>query len=84
MPKAIYFITDEQLEQYGMSIAQKIIEGMKGKQSDNLLTVDDICSKFHVNRVTVWRWETEGLLKSKRMGRRKYYQASDISRLLEQ
>ncbi|MBQ8153823.1 MAG: helix-turn-helix domain-containing protein [Prevotella sp.] len=85
MPQAIYMITAEQLKEYAQEVAQKILEGSKNvNSSDNLLTVDDVCAKFKVNRVTVWRWEQDGLLKGKRMGRRKYYAAADIEKIMNE
>lgn len=85
MPQAIYMITPDQLKEYAEEVAQKILEGTKTVNScDNLLTVEDVCAKFKVNRVTVWRWEIDGILKGKRMGRRKYYAAADIEKIMNE
>lgn len=84
MPQAIYMITEDQLRYFANEVAQKILKDIASDNSSlNLLTVEDVCAKFKVNRVTIWRWENDGLLKGKRMGRRKYYATADIARLLE-
>lgn len=84
MPSAIYMITDEQLKDFANEVAQTILNGMNNGNSKNLLTVDEVCRKFNANRVTVWRWERDGLLKGKKMGRRKYYAASDIEKIINE
>ena len=57
----------------------------KPKEKGNeLMTVDEVTQMLHINRVTVWRWERDGYLKPKKIGRKKYYRQSDIERLAEQ
>lgn len=85
MPQAIYIITAEQLRDYANEVAKTILDGMKNNNSsNNLLTVDEVSKKFKVNRITVWRWERDGLLKGKKMGRRKYYAVSDIEKIINE
>lgn len=85
MPTAIYMITAEQLKDYANEVAQTILDGMtNNNSSDNLLTVDEVSKKFKVNRITVWRWERDGLLKGKKMGRRKYYASSEIEKIINE
>ena len=84
MPQAIYMITADQLKEYANEVAQTILNGMNNGNSNNLLTVDEVSKKFNVNRVTVWRWERDGLLRGKKMGRRKYYAASDIEKIINE
>lgn len=84
----VFFITADQLEQYGMAVAQKVLEKFKASTTNDptadLLTVDDVSKRLHINRVTIWRWEREGYLKPKKIGRKKYYRQSDIERLADQ
>lgn len=84
----VFFITEGQLEQYGIAVAKKVLESFtdpaRNDFTSELLTVDDVAQRLHINRVTLWRWEREGYLKSKRIGRKKYYKLSDINRLAEQ
>lgn len=85
MPTAIYMITADQLKEYANEVAQTILDGMtNNNSSDNLLTVDEVSKKFKVNRITVWRWERDGLLHGKKMGRRKYYAAADIEKIINE
>lgn len=85
MPTAIYMITAEQLKDYANEVAQTILDGMSNhNSSDNLLTVDEVSKKFKVNRITVWRWERDGLLKGKKMGRRKYYASNEIEKVINE
>lgn len=83
----VFFITADQLEQYGMAVAQKVLEKFKASTTNDptadLLTVDDVSKRLHINRVTIWRWERDGYLKPKKIGRKKYYRQSDIERLAE-
>lgn len=85
IPQAIYMITADQLKDYANEVAKTILDGISNhNSSDNLLTVDEVSKKFKVNRITVWRWERDGLLHGKKMGRRKYYAAADIEKIINE
>ena len=53
------------------------------KETENLLTPDEVASKYRISKVTLWRWAKDGLLKPVKMGRKTFYRQSDIERVFD-
>ena len=53
------------------------------KETETLLTPDEVASKYRISKVTLWRWAKDGLLKPVKMGRKSFYRQSDIERVFE-
>ena len=51
------------------------------KETETLLTPDEVASKYRISKVTLWRWAKDGLLKPVKMGRKSFYRQSDIERV---
>lgn len=53
------------------------------KETETLLTPDEVASKYRISKVTLWRWAKDGLLKPVKMGRKSFYRQSDIERVFD-
>ena len=53
------------------------------KETETLLTPDEVASKYRISKVTLWRWAKDGLLKPVKMGRKSIYRQSDIERVFD-
>lgn len=53
------------------------------KETETLLTLDEVASKYRISKVTLWRWAKDGLLKPVKMGRKSFYRQSDIERVFD-
>lgn len=53
------------------------------KETETLLTPDEVASKYRISKVTLWRWTKDGLLKPVKMGRKSFYRQSDIERVFD-
>ena len=53
------------------------------KETETLLTADEVASKYRISKVTLWRWAKDGLLKPVKMGRKSFYRQSDIERVFD-
>ena len=53
------------------------------KETETLLTPDEVASKYRISKVTLWRWAKDGLLKPVKMGRKSFYRQSDIERIFD-
>lgn len=58
-------------------------EQNRQKETDILLTPDEVASKYRISKVTLWRWAKDGLLKPVKMGRKSFYRQSDIERVFD-
>lgn len=58
-------------------------EQNRQKETDILLTPDEVASKYRISKVTLWRWAKDGLLKPVKMGRKTFYRQSDIERVFD-
>ena len=58
-------------------------EQNRQKETDILLTPDEVASKYRISKVTLWRWAKGGLLKPVKMGRKSIYRQSDIERVFD-
>ncbi len=50
----------------------------KVKESDELMSRQEVAKHFKANETTIWRWEKQGYLKSYGIGNRVYYKRSEI------
>lgn len=55
----------------------------RNKETETLLTPDEVASKYRISKVTLWRWAKDGLLKPVKMGRKSFYRQSDIERVFD-
>ena len=53
------------------------------KETETLLTPDEVASKYRISKVTLWRWAKDGLLKPVKMGRKSFYRQADIERVFD-
>ena len=53
------------------------------KETETLLTPDEVASKYRISKVTLWRWAKDGLLKPVKMGRKSFYRQSGIERVFD-
>ena len=53
------------------------------KETETLLTPDEVASKYRISKVTLWRWAKDGLIKPVKMGRKSFYRQSDIERVFD-
>ena len=53
------------------------------KETETLLTPDEVASKYRISKVTLRRWAKDGLLKPVKMGRKSFYRQSDIERVFD-
>ena len=53
------------------------------KETETLLTPDEVASKYRISKVTLWRWAKDGLLKPVMMGSKSCYRQSDIERVFD-
>ena len=53
------------------------------KETETLLTPDEVASKYRISKVTLWRWAKDGVLKPVKMGRKSFYRQSDIERVFD-
>lgn len=53
------------------------------KETETLLTPNEVASKYRISKVTLWRWAKDGLLKPVKMGRKSFYRQSDIERVFD-
>lgn len=53
------------------------------KETETLLTPDEVANKYRISKVTLWRWAKDGLLKPVKMGRKSFYRQSDIERVFD-
>lgn len=58
-------------------------EQNRQKETDILLTPDEVASKYRISKVTLWRWAKDGLLKPVKMGRKSFYRQMDIERVFD-
>ena len=47
------------------------------------MTPDEVARKYRISKVTLWRWDKDGLLKPIKMGRKSFYRQSDIERVFD-
>jgi len=75
-------INGSDLLQFGQDIANHAAKKALSDNQEVLYTRSEAMNKFAICSATLWRWDTLGLIKGKKIGHRKYYADSDIKLLL--
>lgn len=55
---------------------------LKEQQSEEYMTVEQVCEKLQVDASTLWRWNRSGYLTKVRVGGSPRYHKSDVQKLL--
>ena len=58
-----------------------MIEAEAAASSDQLLTIDEAAKLLSVSKMTLYRWDQNGILKKGEIGGKRRYRKSDIERL---
>lgn len=58
-----------------------MIEAEVAASSDQLLTIDEAAKLLSVSKMTLYRWDQNGILKKVEIGGKRRYRKSDIERL---
>jgi len=58
-------------------------ESQPKNEETQILTVNRVCEKLEITRVTLWDWDKKGITKPIRLGNLKRYRLSDIEELLK-
>ena len=58
-----------------------MIEAEAAASSDQLLTIDEAARLLSVSKMTLYRWDQNGILKKVEIGGKRRYRKSDIERL---
>ena len=58
-----------------------MIEAEAAASSDQLLTIDEAAKLLSVSKMTLYRWDRNGILKKVEIGGKRRYRKSDIERL---
>lgn len=58
-----------------------MIEAETAASSDQLLTIDEAAKLLSVSKMTLYRWDQNGILKKVEIGGKRRYRKSDIERL---
>lgn len=82
-----YMISEEQLNQmitYAILEAKEQVEKER-KNAEEVATIgrNEAAAKLRVSVQTLWRWERDGHLVPKRVGRRVLYLKSDIYKIIQ-
>lgn len=59
-----------------------MIEAEAAASSDQLLTIDEAAKLLSVSKMTLYRWDQNGILKKVEIGGKRRYRKSDIDRLV--
>ena len=60
----------------------QLMENSSPIPKDEYLTIDQVAAYLHINRVTIWRYRKQGLLKPRRIGNRILFARADIDNYL--
>ncbi len=75
-------VSVKDLLEFGQTIANQTAREVLNKQEEKVLSRVDVLKKLKICSTTLWRWEKIGLIKGKMIGGRKYYNESEIKRML--
>lgn len=74
-------VSSSDLMEFGRSIVTQTTTTILENQNEKVFTRSEVIDKFQVCSATLWRWDKIGLIKSKKIGNRRYYPESEIKRL---
>lgn len=87
--KALYMLTDDQLNQFAHSVAEQTLELLESKekaksdeQAKGLMTASEVKARYKVSAPTLWRWSQAKLLVPTKIGRNNMYREEDVKRAL--
>ena len=83
----IFQVSSNDLKEFAQNIltgAKSIamIEAEAATTSDQLLTIDEASELLSVSKMTLYRWDQNGILKKVEIGGKRRYRKSDIERLV--
>lgn len=89
-----YTVTKEQLDYFGKEIAKNVLmefgvefDEVKAKftpdRKNEYMPLDYWLQKLNVNRTTVWRWQKQGLLTPRYIGKKLFFRQIDFDELFE-
>ncbi|MDY6294460.1 MAG: helix-turn-helix domain-containing protein [Bacteroidales bacterium] len=58
-----------------------MLEAEAAATSDQLLSIDEVAKLLSVSKMTLYRWDQNGILKKVEIGGKRRYRKSDIERL---
>ena len=87
--KALYMLTEEQLNQLAHSVAEQTLELLESKeraksdeQAIGLMTAKEVMARYKVSSTTLWRWGNAKLLVPTKIGRNNMYREEDVKRAI--
>lgn len=87
--KALYMLTEEQLNQFAHSVAEQTLEMLESKeraksdeQAIGLMTAKEVMARYKVSAPTLWRWGKAKLLVPTKIGRNNMYREEDVKRAI--
>ena len=86
LPNVILQVSADDLKEFAREIligakSVAMIEAEAAAQSDQLLTIDEAARLLSVSKMTLYRWDRNGILKKVEIGGKRRYRKSDIERL---
>ena len=55
----------------------------QSKEQNEYLTAAQVREMLHVSAPTLWRWNTTGYLKSLKAGKKNFYRAADVKKIMQ-
>lgn len=59
-------------------IEKKPADSTSNKESEELLSIEEVCQIFNVSKVTLYKWKKKGLIPYYKMSRRVYFKKSEV------
>ncbi len=72
------------LLEFGKQIATQSTNKILENKKEKLFTRKETIEIFKIAEASLWRWDQLGIIKSTKVGGRKYYSESEIQRILSQ
>lgn len=68
---------------FGEKIATQVVNEVLERHEVKMYSKEEVAEKFNVSSTTLWRWNKQGIITSKKIGNRIYYPENEIKRLCE-
>lgn len=73
----------DDLKEFAKTFANEIQSGQK-EEEPTFLTRKEVMEKLHITSdTTLWKWEKKGIIRSRKIGGRNLYPASEIEQLMK-
>jgi predicted transcriptional regulator len=73
----------DDLKEFAKTFANEMQDGQKEKEP-RFYTRDEVMKFLHITSdTTLWKWEKKGIIRSKKIGGRNLYPASEIEQLMK-